>query len=91
MGGQTASTARWTLAQKGAGTIGVEMIGASKEAIDKAEDRELFDEAMKRLVLNCADKLAHTMEEAWVLRMTSAFPAIIRPSLPWAVRWRHRL
>ena len=60
---------------------GVEMIGATKEAIDKAEDRELFDQAMKRIGLETPRaSTAHTLEEAFGVLADLGFPCIIRPS-----------
>ena len=59
----------------------VEMIGATKEAIDKAEDREKFDIAMRRIGLETPRAgLAHSMEEAWAVHEEIGFPCIIRPS-----------
>ncbi len=59
----------------------VEMIGASKEAIDKAEDREKFKAAMTRLGLGSArSSIAHSMEEALQVQAAMGFPTIIRPS-----------
>jgi carbamoyl-phosphate synthase large subunit len=60
---------------------GVEMIGASREAIDKAEDRELFKEAMTKIGLGSArSAIAHSMEEALQVQAGIGFPVIIRPS-----------
>ncbi len=57
------------------------MIGATKEAIDMAEDRQLFDKAMKRIGLDTPRaSLAHTMEEAFQVLDSIGFPCIIRPS-----------
>ena len=59
----------------------VEMIGASKEAIDKAEDRQKFKEAMTKIGLGSArSAIAHSMEEALQVQANIGFPAIIRPS-----------
>jgi carbamoyl-phosphate synthase large subunit len=82
MGGQTALNCALDLAREGVlDKFGVEMIGASKEAIDKAEDRELFDKCMKRIGLECPRaKLAHSMEEAFQVLDHIGFPCIIRPS-----------
>ncbi len=82
MGGQTALNCALDLAREGVlEKFGVEMIGASKEAIDKAEDRQLFDEAMKRIGLETPRAaLAHSMEEAFQVLDSIGFPAIIRPS-----------
>jgi hypothetical protein len=60
---------------------GVEMIGASKEAIDKAEDREKFKQAMTKIGLGSARSgIAHSMEEAQQVQGAMGFPTIIRPS-----------
>jgi carbamoyl-phosphate synthase large subunit len=57
------------------------MIGASREAIDKAEDREKFKLAMKRIGLSCPrSALAHSMEEALQVQAGIGFPVVIRPS-----------
>src|SRR5262245_3969811 len=59
----------------------VEMIGASREAIDKAEDREKFKRAMQRIGLaSPRSALAHSMEEALQVQAMVGYPAIIRPS-----------
>jgi carbamoyl-phosphate synthase large subunit len=82
MGGQTALNCALDLASNGVlEKYGVEMIGASREAIDKAEDRQLFDQAMKRIGLQTPRSgIAHSMEEAWLVLEEVGFPAIIRPS-----------
>jgi len=82
MGGQTALNCALDLAREGVlERCGVEMIGASREAIDKAEDREKFREAMRRIGLACPrSALAHSMEEALQLQAGIGFPAVIRPS-----------
>jgi len=82
MGGQTALNCALDLAREGVlEKFGVEMIGANKEAIDKAEDRELFDKAMKRIGLETPNAaLAHSMEEAFQVLDQIGFPCIIRPS-----------
>ena len=82
MGGQTGLNTALTLASRGVlGTYGVEMIGARREAIDKAEDRELFKEAMARIGLECPRAmLAHDLEEARTALELVGLPAIIRPS-----------
>ena len=66
MGGQTALNCALDLAREGVlGQFGVELIGASREAIDKAEDREKFKAAMDRIGLGSArSAVAHSMEEA---------------------------
>ncbi|MDG2328284.1 MAG: carbamoyl-phosphate synthase large subunit, partial [Halioglobus sp.] len=82
MGGQTALNCALDLARHGVlAEHGVEMIGATKEAIDMAEDRQLFDKAMKRIGLDTPRaSLAHTMEEAFQVLDSIGFPCIIRPS-----------
>ena len=82
MGGQTALNCALDLAKHGVlEKYGVEMIGASKEAIDKAEDREKFKAAMTRLGLGSArSSIAHSMEEALQVQAALGFPTIIRPS-----------
>ena len=82
MGGQTALNCALDLAKHGVlEKYGVEMIGASKEAIDKAEDREKFKQAMTRIGLASArSAIAHSMEEALQVQAAIGFPAIIRPS-----------
>ena len=82
MGGQTALNCALKLAAEGVlERFNVEMIGATKEAIDKAEDREKFDVAMRRIGLETPRAgLAHSMEEAWAVHEEIGFPCIIRPS-----------
>ncbi len=82
MGGQTALNCALDLAREGVlAEHGVEMIGATKEAIDKAEDRQLFDEAMKRIGLETPRaSTAHSLEEAFQVLDSIGFPCIIRPS-----------
>ncbi|MBL0124908.1 MAG: carbamoyl-phosphate synthase large subunit [Betaproteobacteria bacterium] len=82
MGGQTALNCALDLAKHGVlEKYGVEMIGASKEAIDKAEDREKFKQAMTKIGLASArSAIAHSMEEALQVQASIGFPAIIRPS-----------
>ena len=82
MGGQTALNCALDLARHGVlDEHGVEMIGATKEAIDMAEDRQLFDKAMKRIGLDTPRaSLAHSMEEAFQVLDSIGFPCIIRPS-----------
>ncbi|OOV86219.1 carbamoyl-phosphate synthase large subunit [Oceanospirillum linum] len=82
MGGQTALNCALDLEKHGVlEEFGVEMIGANADTIDKAENRERFDQAMKNIGLECprAD-IAHTMEEAWDVQSKLGFPCIIRPS-----------
>src|SRR5258705_3591121 len=82
MGGQTALNCALDLAREGVlEKFGVEMIGASREAIDKAEDREKFKKAMTRIGLASArSALAHSMEEALQVQSALGYPAVIRPS-----------
>ena len=82
MGGQTALNCALDLAKHGVlEKYGVEMIGASKEAIDKAEDREKFKKAMARIGLESPrSALAHSLEEALQVQAVVGFPTIIRPS-----------
>ncbi|MFZ4805716.1 MAG: carbamoyl-phosphate synthase large subunit [Hyphomicrobiaceae bacterium] len=82
MGGQTALNTALTLHKQGIlSALGVEMIGAKAEAIDKAEDRQLFREAMKKIGLETPrSMLAHTMAEALAALDFVKLPAIIRPS-----------
>ncbi len=82
MGGQTALNCALDLAREGVLEIhGVEMIGATKEAIDKAEDRHLFDQAMRRIGLETPRAaFAHSLEEAFQVLDSIGFPCIIRPS-----------
>jgi carbamoyl-phosphate synthase large subunit len=82
MGGQTALNCALDLAREGVlESFGVEMIGASREAIDKAEDREKFKKAMTRIGLASArSALAHSMGEALQVQAGLGFPVVIRPS-----------
>src|SRR3989344_5666268 len=82
MGGQTALNTALDLAREGVlEKFGVEMIGAKRDAIDKAEDRERFKKAMESIGLECArGAIAHSMEEALQVQAMIGFPAIIRPS-----------
>jgi len=82
MGGQTALNCALDLAKFGVlEKYGVELIGASREAIDKAEDREKFKLAMARIGLaNPRSSLAHSLEEAIQIQAGIGFPTIIRPS-----------
>jgi carbamoyl-phosphate synthase large subunit len=82
MGGQTALNCALDLDREGVlARFDVEMIGASQDAIDKAEDRERFDKAMKSIGLACPRAaIAHSMEEALQVQDSIGFPAIIRPS-----------
>src|SRR6267143_504314 len=82
MGGQTALNCALDLARQGVlEKHGVEMIGASREAIDKAEDREKFKKAMTKIGLaRPRSSIAHSMEEAMQVQAMVGFPTIIRPS-----------
>jgi carbamoyl-phosphate synthase large subunit len=82
MGGQTALNCALDLDREGVlEKYGVEMIGATKDSIDMAEDRQLFDKAMKRIGLATPrSAIAHSMEEALQVQDSIGFPAIIRPS-----------
>ncbi|MBU6460324.1 MAG: carbamoyl-phosphate synthase large subunit [Proteobacteria bacterium] len=82
MGGQTALNCALDLAREGVlERFGIEMIGASRDAIDKAEDREKFKRAMEKIGLNCPRAaIAHSMEEALQVQAMIGFPTIIRPS-----------
>ena len=82
MGGQTALNCALDLAKHGVlEKYGVEMIGAKKEAIDKAEDREKFKVAMARIGLASAKSaIAHSLGEALQVQAMVGFPTVIRPS-----------
>ena len=82
MGGQTALNCALDLVREGVlAKYSVQFIGASREAIDKAEDRELFRKAMTKIGLETPRSgLAHNMEDAWKILEDIGFPAIIRPS-----------
>ncbi|MGZ5050804.1 MAG: carbamoyl-phosphate synthase large subunit [Methylobacter sp.] len=82
MGGQTALNCALDLDANGVlEKYGVEMIGATKEAIKKAEDRELFNQAMRKIGYEVArSKIAHTMEEAMAAQQEVGYPTVIRPS-----------
>ncbi len=82
MGGQTALNCALDLVREGVlEKYNVEMIGASRDAIDMAEDRERFRLAMRDIGLNCARAaIAHSMGEALQVQAQIGFPTIIRPS-----------
>ena len=82
MGGQTALNTALDLASKGILELhNVELIGATKEAIDKAEDRDLFKKAMQEINIDVAQSgLANNLDEAIDLANTISYPIIIRPS-----------
>ncbi len=82
MGGQTALNCALDLWRNGVlNKYKCELIGATPEAIDKAEDRLKFKEAMTRIGLGSARSgIAHTIDEAWAVQKTVGFPTVIRPS-----------
>ena len=82
MGGQTALNCALDLNRLGVlEKYNVEMIGADADTIDKAEDRNRFDKAMKNIGLECPRaEIAHTLEQAFDVQTRIGFPAIIRPS-----------
>ena len=82
MGGQTALNCALDLWRNGVlDKYKVELIGATPEAIDKAEDRLKFKDAMTKIGLGSARSgIAHSMEEAWDVQRTVGFPTVIRPS-----------
>ncbi len=82
MGGQTALNCALDLWHHGVlAKYDVELIGATPEAIDKAEDRLKFKDAMTKIGLGSARSgIAHSMEEAWGVQKTVGFPVVIRPS-----------
>ncbi len=82
MGGQTALNTALDLVREGVlQKYAVELIGASREAIDKAEDRDLFRRAMRKIGLGMPKSaIAHSMEEAHQVQAQIGYPSIIRPS-----------
>jgi carbamoyl-phosphate synthase large subunit len=82
MGGQTALNCALDLDREGVlEKFDVEMIGANKDAIDKAEDRDRFRQAMLKIGLDMPrSAIAHSLEEAHQVQATIGFPTIIRPS-----------
>ena len=82
MGGQTGLNCALDLAREGVlEKYDVELIGATKEAIDKAEDRQQFDVAMKSIGLETPrSAIAHSLEEAKQVQARLGFPCVIRPS-----------
>ncbi|MCL5975913.1 MAG: carbamoyl-phosphate synthase large subunit, partial [Gammaproteobacteria bacterium] len=82
MGGQTALNCALALEKHGVlKKYGVEMIGADSEAINKAEDRDLFRAAMRKIGLDMPQSdIAHSLEEALEVQQKFGFPVIIRPS-----------
>src|SRR5687767_15832220 len=84
MGGQTALNTALALFKDGTlEKYGVKMIGADATAIEKAEDRLKFREAMEKIGLDCPrSAIAHSLDDAMAALDTVGLPAIIRPSLP---------
>ncbi|MBD3671317.1 MAG: carbamoyl-phosphate synthase large subunit [Gammaproteobacteria bacterium] len=82
MGGQTALNCALDLDKHGVlKEHGIEMIGADKDAIDKAEDRDRFAKAMRKIGLDMPKSaVAHSLEEAYQVQAEVGFPTIIRPS-----------
>jgi carbamoyl-phosphate synthase large subunit len=82
MGGQTALNTALALAKDGTlDRLGVQLIGANAEAIEKAEDRQKFRDAMDRIGLESPrSAIVHTMAEAWAALPDVGLPAVIRPS-----------
>lgn len=82
MGGQTALNCALDLVREGVlQEYDVELIGASRESIDKAEDRELFDKCMKSIGLETARSgIAHDLDDAFQVQKRLGYPCIIRPS-----------
>ncbi|MGC7561095.1 carbamoyl-phosphate synthase large subunit [Pasteurella sp. PK-2025] len=82
MGGQTALNCALDLSKNGVlKKYNVELIGATEDAIDKAEDRGRFKEAMEKIGLNTPKSfVCHTFEEAWAAQAEVGFPTLIRPS-----------
>ncbi|MBF0218413.1 MAG: carbamoyl-phosphate synthase large subunit [Gammaproteobacteria bacterium] len=82
MGGQTALNCALDLAREGVlSRFNVEMIGATRDAIDKAEDRDRFRKAMQKIGLDMPQAaVAHSLEEAFQVQARIGFPTVIRPS-----------
>ena len=82
MGGQTALNCALDLVREGVlEKFGVELIAASREAIDMAEDRELFRNAMREIGLECPrSRIAHSLEEGLAIQAEIGYPCVIRPS-----------
>ncbi|AWX16035.1 carbamoyl phosphate synthase large subunit [Mergibacter septicus] len=82
MGGQTALNCALDLSQQGIlKKYQVELIGATEDAIDKAEDRGRFKQAMEKIGLNTPKSfVCHSLEEAWQAQQQIGFPTLIRPS-----------
>ena len=82
MGGQTALNTALDLVREGVlEKFDCELIGASRDAIDMAEDRELFRNAMREIGLESAQSaVAKSLEEAFAIQSTLGYPCVIRPS-----------
>ena len=82
MGGQTALNCALDLVRENVlSDFGVELIGASRDSIDKAEDREKFDASMRSIGLETARSgIAHSLEDALQVQVGLGYPCIIRPS-----------
>ncbi|PVX41332.1 carbamoyl-phosphate synthase large subunit [Pasteurella langaaensis DSM 22999] len=82
MGGQTALNCALDLSKNGVlKKYGVELIGATEDAIDKAEDRGRFKDAMAKIGLNTPKSfVCHSFDEAWAAQAEVGFPTLIRPS-----------
>jgi len=82
MGGQTALNCALDLDREGVlEKYNVEMIGAKRDAIDKAEDRDRFKKAMEKIGLDMPTAaVAHSLEEAWQVQARVGYPTVIRPS-----------
>ncbi len=93
MGGQTALNCALDLSKNGIlQKYNVELIGATEDAIDKAEDRGRFKEAMAKIGLHTPKSfVCHTFAEAWQAQEQVGFPTLIRPSSRWGLRWRYCL
>ena len=82
MGGQTALNCALDLSRNGVlAKYNVELIGATEDAIDKAEDRGRFKEAMEKIGLKCPESyVCHSLNEALAAQLKVGFPTLIRPS-----------
>ncbi len=89
MGGQTALNCALDLVREGVlEKHGVQLIGASREAIDTAEDRDLFRKAMQDIGLESPRaEIAHSLESALEIQASIGFPTIIRPSFTMGGSW----
>src|SRR6201987_4126146 len=86
MGGQTALNTALDLVREGVlEKNGVQLIAASRAAIDMAEDRELFRNAMREIGLECPkSQIARSLEEAHAIAAENGYPVVIRPSFTMA-------